>query len=198
MQLQRIVPGELPIGTMQLAKALIGCVLVRDCPDGRAAGRIIEVEAYTPKDPASHAYRGKTPRNAAMFGGPHRAYVYLIYGTSYCVNVTGESAGVGAAVLLRALEPLVGIGIMESRRGTTRVRDLCRGPGRLAQALAIDRSQDGADLLNGTALWLARAQEIPERIGVSTRIGLTKASQRLRRFYEPNNPFVSGPRALSS
>ncbi|MGZ3497133.1 MAG: DNA-3-methyladenine glycosylase [Vulcanimicrobiaceae bacterium] len=197
MKLQRIAPGELPVHTTELAKALIGCVLVRDCPNGRAAGRIVEVEAYTPDDPASHAYRGKTKRNGAMFGEAFHSYVYLIYGTSYCVNVTSETPGIGAAVLVRALEPVEGLGLMEARRGTTRVRDLCRGPGRLCEALEIDRRLDGVNLLSDNRLWLARSSNKQPHVGISTRIGLTKAADLLKRFYEPDNPFVSGPKSLS-
>jgi DNA-3-methyladenine glycosylase len=152
---RRLRSGELPTGTVELAKALIGYVLVRDCPDGRTAGRIVETEAYVLDDPASHAYRGPSRRNASMFLSPFHAYVYKIYGTSFCVNVTSETKGEGAAVLIRALEPLEGLALMEERRRTTRVRDLCRGPGRLCEALSIDLSVDGTDLLSESPLWLA-------------------------------------------
>jgi len=195
--LRRLRARELPAGTVDLAKALIGCVLVRDCPDGRAAGRIVETEAYVIGDPASHAYRGKSRRNASMFLSAHHAYVYKIYGTSWCVNVTSEREDEGAAVLIRALEPLEGLSLMEGRRRTTRVLDLCRGPGRLCQALAIDRDLDGADLLRGRELWLA-APAAQAAIGTSRRIGITKAFTRRLRFYERGNSFVSGPKRLSS
>jgi DNA-3-methyladenine glycosylase len=197
---RRLKADELPAATIDLAKALIGCVLVRDCPDGRTAGRIVETEAYVRDDPASHAYRGPSVRNASMFLGPFHAYVYKIYGTSFCVNVTSETEGEGAAVLVRALEPLEGLGIMEARRGTTRVRDLSRGPGRLCQALAIDLSLDGVHLMRDKRLWLAALQSSGTpvaRVGKSRRIGITKAAERLLRFYEKGNPFVSGPKALS-
>jgi DNA-3-methyladenine glycosylase len=172
-------------------------VLVRDCPDGRTAGRIVETEAYVLDDPASHAYRGETKRNASMFLGPFHAYVYRIYGTSFCVNVTSETKGEGAAVLIRALEPLEGLAAMESRRSTTRVRDLARGPGRLCQAFAIEMDLDGVDLLGDQRLWLAAASPSGLRIGKSRRIGITKAAERILRFYEKGNPFVSGPKSLS-
>ena len=188
----------MPADTAELARALIGCVLVRDCLDGRTSGRIVETEAYVLDDPASHAYRGPSPRNASMFLGPYRAYVYKIYGTSFCVNVTSEKKDEGAAVLIRALEPLEGLGLMEKRRGTTRVRDLARGPGRLCQALGIALEEDGMDLLARSPLWLAApAAAHPPRIGTSVRIGITKAAERRLRFYEKGNPFVSGPRSLS-
>ncbi len=195
---RRLRSGELPVETADLARALIGCALVRDCPDGRTAGRIVETEAYVLGDPASHAFRGPSKRNASMFLAPFHAYVYKIYGTSFCVNVTSETKGQGAAVLIRALEPLEGLGFMEERRGTTRMRDLCRGPGRLCQALSIDLDLDGADLLAGSGLWLAASPATAKRVGTSPRIGITKAADRLLRFYERGNPFVSGPKALSS
>ena len=194
---RRLRDGDLPFATVDLAKALIGCALVRDCPDGRTAGRIVETEAYLLDDPASHAYRGQSARNAAMFLGPFHAYVYRIYGTAFCVNVTSETTGQGAAVLIRALEPLEGLRFMEERRGTTRMRDLARGPGRLCQALAIDLGQDGIDLLRDKTLWLAAGPTSAEALGSSPRIGITKAAERLLRFYERGNPFVSGPKALS-
>ena len=173
-------------------------MLVRDCPDGRTAGRIVETEAYVLDDPASHAYRGETKRNVSMFLPPFHAYVYKIYGTSFCVNVTSETMGQGAAVLLRALEPLEGLRLMEERRSVTRVRNLCRGPGRLCQALAIDFDLDGVSLLDDARLWLAAAPATAVRVGKSRRIGITKAAQRVLRFYERGNPFVSGPKTLSS
>jgi DNA-3-methyladenine glycosylase len=198
---RRLRADELPAATIDLAQALIGCVLVRDCPDGRTAGRIVETEAYVRDDPASHAYRGETARNASMFLEPFHAYVYKIYGTSFCVNVTSETAGEGAAVLVRALEPLEGLGLMEQRRNTTRVRDLARGPGRLCQALDIDLRLDGAHLLDDKRLWLAMPVRTSGNgrlaVGKSRRIGITKAAERLLRFYERGNPFVSGPKALS-
>jgi len=195
---RRLRAAELPNGTIDLAKALIGCVLVRDDAAGRSAGRIVETEAYIIGDPASHAYRGKSRRNASMFLAAHRAYVYKIYGTSFCVNVTSEGEEQGAAVLVRALEPLTGLDLMERRRGTSRALDLCRGPGRLCQALAIDASLDGVDLLRGRELWLAAPALDRRPIGSSRRIGITKAPRRRLRFFERGSPFVSGPKHLSS
>ena len=195
---RRLRHGDLPAGTVDLARSLVGCVLVRDCPDGRAAGRIVETEAYVLDDPASHAYRGKSLRNASMFLNPFHAYIYRIYGTSFCVNVTSEPAGHGAAVLIRALEPVEGLALMERRRATTRVRDLARGPGRLCQALEIDLSLDGLDLIADRRLWLAAGKaSAAGALGTSARIGITKAAERPLRFYERGNPFVSGPKRLS-
>ena len=194
---RRLRAGELPEDTVELARALIGCVLVRTDGTVRTAGKIVETEAYLQRDPASHSFKGRSARNASMFLAPHHAYVYKIYGTSFCINVTSESEGHGAAVLIRALEPLEGLASMEQRRGTTRVIDLCRGPGRLCQALAIDREFDGADLLRGRGLWLAGSALARPAIGASRRIGITKAAHRRLRFFEKGNPFVSGPRHLS-
>jgi DNA-3-methyladenine glycosylase len=197
VKLERLDASELAIATEELARVLIGVVLVRDSVDGRAAGRIVETEAYVIGDPASHAYIGPRPRTASMFLEPFHSYVYLIYGTNFCFNITSEGRGEGAAVLVRALEPFDGIELMQRRRRTDSIRDLCRGPGRLAQALEIDRSLDGRQLLTDPELWLARPVRERAAIGVSRRIGITRAAHRRLRFYERGNPFVSGPRALS-
>ncbi|HEY6325477.1 MAG TPA: DNA-3-methyladenine glycosylase [Candidatus Cybelea sp.] len=197
MTFARLGPACLPVETEALAEALLGCVLVRESGDGVAAGKIVETEAYLPDDPACHAYRGKSLRNATLFGPPHRAYVYQIYGTSFCFNLSSEPDGEGAGVLVRALEPLDGLGLMRARRATALVRDLCRGPGRLCCALAIDRSFDGLDPLTHPRLWLARTLEGRARVGRSRRIGVTKAARRRLRFYEAGNPYVSGPARLS-
>ncbi|HEY4434062.1 MAG TPA: DNA-3-methyladenine glycosylase, partial [Candidatus Cybelea sp.] len=142
MKLVRLGAQDLPVGTKALARALLGCVLVRESEEGTVAGRIVETEAYLPGDPACHAFTGKSPRNATLFGPPHRAYVYQIYGTSFCFNLSSEPDGEGAGVLVRALEPLVGLPLMQQRRSADEIRDLCRGPGRLCQALGIDRAFD--------------------------------------------------------
>jgi DNA-3-methyladenine glycosylase len=195
--LRRLRRSELPIDTVELARFLIGTVLVHDGPDGRVSGRIVETEAYPLGDPASHAYRGRTRRNGAMFLERGLAYVYLIYGTSVCMNVTSEEYGTGAGILVRSLEPLDGIADMERRRGTNSLRDLARGPGRLTQALGIALSDDGADLCAPGPLWLARRAGPDSDVGASVRIGLTRAAADVLRFYERSNPFVSGVRRLS-
>jgi DNA-3-methyladenine glycosylase len=197
MNFTRLKPGDLPIETRELARALLGVVLVRDSDDGITAGRIVETEAYLPGDPACHAYRGKTLRNATLFGPPHRAYVYQIYGTSYCFNLSSERDGEGAGVLVRALEPLEGLPLMERRRANGDPRDLCRGPGRLCRALAIDRSLDGTDLFTHPHLWLAEGNGVGMRVRRSPRIGLSVAAERPLRFYAAGNRYVSGAARLN-
>jgi DNA-3-methyladenine glycosylase len=197
MTFTRLVPAALPVETQELAAALLGCVLVRESDDGMTAGRIVETEAYLPGDPACHAYSGKSPRNATLFGPPHRAYVYQIYGTSFCFNLSSEPDEEGAGVLVRALEPIEGLALMRERRGVQTERDLCRGPGRLCRALEIDRSLDGVDLFADPRLWLADADGAAVRVRRSRRIGLTRAAERRLRFYAAGSPFLSGPARLS-
>jgi len=197
VNLRRLDSDALPVETTALAKALLGCILVRAGEDGTVAGRIVETEAYLPNDPACHAFSGKSSRNATLFGPPHRAYVYQIYGTSFCFNLASEREGEGAGVLVRALEPIDGLAIMARRRGVERARDLCRGPGRLCRALAIDRSFDGTDLFSDPFLWLARDDWAKARVRRSPRIGITRAADRRLRFYLAGSPHVSGPARLS-
>jgi DNA-3-methyladenine glycosylase len=189
--------AELPVETTQLARFLIGKMLVRLLAEGLAAGRIVETEAYDIGDPAGHAYRGVTPRNRALFLERGHAYVYLAYGTSFMLNVSGERSGVGAGVLIRAIEPTDGIMIMQRNRGMERVRDLARGPGRLSAALGIDRRLDGTDLCQVGPIWLGSDGQAPDEIGRSKRIGITRAVDSPLRFYVRGNRFVSGPQALN-
>jgi DNA-3-methyladenine glycosylase len=171
---------------------------VREHAGELLAGRIVETEAYVPSDPASHAFRGLTRRNRVMFGPPFHAYVYFIYGTNWCLNVTSEGEGVGAAVLVRACDPLLGLATMRALRGRPELRDreLARGPGNLCRAFAIGPEFDGADLAAGPLLWIAD-DGVAARVGVSPRIGITKAVAEPMRFYARGNPSVSGRRALS-
>lgn len=194
----RLSRAELPVDTEAMARYLIGKVVVRQLPEGVVSGRIVETEAYVVDDAAGHAYRGMTPRNAALFLEPGHAYVYLAYGLSWMLNVSSEPEGTGAGVLIRALEPLDGIAIMQEHRGTARLRDLARGPGRLAMAMNIDRSLDGVDLCREGALWLAQDDQSPGTIGESVRIGLTKEADRRLRFFVIGSPFVSGSRSLNA
>lgn len=176
-----------------VAPELLGRVLVRTCPDGtRLAARIVEVEAYAPDDPASHSFRGPTERNRTMFGPPGRLYVYFTYGMHHCMNVVTGPPGEGAAVLLRAAEPLEGLARMAAHRGVSEPRLLCSGPARLAQAFGVTREHDGADLVRGPELRLLEGEPVPpERILVTTRIGINHGTERPWRFLVAGDPFVS-------
>jgi DNA-3-methyladenine glycosylase len=169
-----------------VAPALLGHVLVRGQPDGsRAAARIVEVEAYGPDDPASHAFRGMTPRNAVMFGPPGHLYVYFTYGMHFCMNAVTGQAGEGTAVLLRAGEPLEGIEGMRSRRSRERILDLCSGPGRFAQAFAVSLSEDGIDLVESDDLWVERGSR-SEPIASGLRVGVRETTRSWRYWLEGN------------
>jgi DNA-3-methyladenine glycosylase len=189
--------SELPVDTVLLARFLIGKVLIRETPEGALSGRIIETEAYPVGDAAGHAYIGITKRNGALFLSRGHAYVYLAYGVSYLLNVSSEAAGVGAGVLIRALEPLDGIPAMQRNRGLQGLRDLTRGPGRLTAALDIDRRLDGVDLCRKGPLRLARDAYAAPEIGVSRRIGLSREADKPLRFYVRGDPFASGPKELN-
>ena len=192
----RLRRADLPADTATLARFLIGKTLVHDHPAGRMSGRIVETEAYVVGDAAGHAFRGQTPRNRSLFLERGHAYVYFIYGCWHAVNVSGESTGVGAGVLLRALEPLEGVEWMQRHRGVERCVDLARGPGRLATAMDIDRRYDGIDLCRRGPLWLGSATRAVGRIECSARIGISREIERKLRFFERDNAFVSGPRRL--
>jgi DNA-3-methyladenine glycosylase len=194
--LRRLRRTELPVDTVELARYLIGKVAVHDTDGGRLSGRIVETEAYPVGDSAGHAFRGETRRNASLFLGRGHAYVHFVYGSSFMLNVTSEAAGVGAGVLLRALEPLQGIDRMHVFRGVASLLDLARGPGRLAQAMQVNFAQDGLDLCAAGPLWLAKSRWPAGEIGNSVRIGLTRNVDLKLRFYERGNPYVSGPKSL--
>jgi DNA-3-methyladenine glycosylase len=189
--------AELPVDTAELARYLIGKVIVHDTANGRLSGRIVETEAYPVADPAGHAFRGRTPRNSSLFLERGHAYVYLAYGVSFLLNVTSERAGVGAGVLLRSIEPLDGFEHMDSMRQRKHWLDIGRGPGRLTKALKVDLRDDGLDLCSPVSpLWLATTASKSGPIGKSVRIGLTHAAGRLLRFYERGNEHISGPKRL--
>lgn len=194
--IRRLRRSDLPTATVELARYLIGKLLVHDLPVGRLSGRIVETEAYVVGDAAAHAYRGKTPRNQSLFLERGHAYVYFVYGNWFMMNVSSEKEGIGSGVLLRALEPLEGIAQMQRLRATRQLLDLARGPGRLAAAMGITRRLDGVDLCGRGPLWLGAGTQPAGAIGRSVRIGLTKEAHRPLRFYERGNPFVSGPSRL--
>lgn len=196
MRLRRLSRAELPVASAALARFLIGKTLVRIVPGGRMLGRIVETEAYLPHDAACHAFRGMTPRNRVLFMERGHAYVYFIYGNHFMLNVCGEKADIGGGVLLRALEPLQGLGLMSKQRGDVPMRDLARGPGRLAQAFKVDMRLEGVDLCAAGPLWLGTPLQPVGRIGRSVRIGISKDAHRPLRFYERGNACVSGPLAL--
>jgi DNA-3-methyladenine glycosylase len=191
--------------TAGVARALIGATLCRVLPPDQPesseeiAGRIVETEAYLPLvDPACHGYRGPTPRNGAIFGRPGCAYVYFIYGNHYCFNVTTEPAGIGGAVLIRALEPVRGIEAMRRRRpaGTPDAALAC-GPGNLCRALGIDRTCDGADLRSG-ALRIELLDAGAPAISAGPRIGIRAAATWPLRFIDSSSKSVSPYRPLAS
>jgi DNA-3-methyladenine glycosylase len=195
-RIRRLRRSELPEDTIALARFLVGKVLVRDQDGVRTSGRIVETEAYPVGDAAGHAFIGMTAANRSLFLGPGHAYIYFIYGTHYMCNVSAEPQGIGAGVLLRALQPLEGVSLMQQRRGTMRLTELAKGPGRLATAMAIDRRCDGIDLCTAGPLWLGADGQPAAPPANSVRIGLTKEVDRQLRFYEPGSAYVSGPRKL--
>jgi len=185
--------------TVDVARRLIGATLLRRIPLGEPdagellSGRIVETEAYLPLvDPSCHGYRGPTSRTATLFGRPGFAYVYLIYGMHFCLNVTTEPPGIGAAVLIRALEPLSGIEAMRRRRGAlVELKALTCGPGNLCRAMSIDLSCDGLGLQEGDLRIEANSRRAAPEVAVSGRIGLTVAQTWPLRFYDPNSPSIS-------
>jgi DNA-3-methyladenine glycosylase len=173
------------------APALLGCSLVRVLDDGtRLVVRLVETEAYGAADPASHSFGGRTPRTDVMFGPAGRLYVYFTYGMHFCANVVTGRRGEGSAVLLRAAEPLEGIERMAEHRGTSNLRLLCSGPARLCQALAIDRADNGADVVAGERIWLERGAR-PGAISSGPRVGITRAVEQPWRYWATDDPFVS-------
>jgi DNA-3-methyladenine glycosylase len=182
--------------TITVAKDLLGKYLVRRIPKKLLVGRIVEVEAYLgEKDPASHAYRGKTKRNEVMFKEGGHLYVYFTYGMHFCCNVVTEEAGKGRAVLLRAVEPMEGVEVMRKNRGFGSERkdywNLTNGPAKLCEAFGIQREMNGTSLL-GRELFLTDGEEIPKsKIGSSTRIGVKNGAEKKWRFYLKGSPFVS-------
>jgi DNA-3-methyladenine glycosylase len=179
-----------------VARALLGRVLVCDLAATRIRGRIVEVEAYRgARDPASHAFRGRTMRNASMFGPPGHAYVYFTYGMHHCLNVVCEPEGRAAAVLVRALEPLEGERLVVRRRGVDARERWMRGPGCVTRALGLSREHDGLDLLGG-ALWISdeRPRRGAHRVASGPRIGIRSGLSSHWRFWLADHSCVSAPR----
>jgi DNA-3-methyladenine glycosylase len=185
---------------LTVAKELLGKYLVRRGGNTRLLGRIVEVEAYLGEhDPASHAYRGKTRRNAVMFHAGGHLYVYFTYGMHFCSNVVTEREGRGRAVLLRAVEPVAGIRAMKRNRSSRELTNLCSGPAKLCQAFRIGRKDNGVDLC-GRDIWIAEDARNPKKlqVGISRRIGVTDGKQHRWRFYLKNSRFISRARLPKS
>lgn len=176
--------------TVTVARRLIGKVLVHETPEGIIAGMIVETEAYVTGDPACHSFRGKTDRNAVLFGEPGHAYVYFTYGMHFCLNAVTQPEGIGEGVLLRAVEPLEGIKLMSRNRGTDKLHNLCSGPGKLTQAFGINASHRGLDLC-GSDLRIVDGGFDDADIVEAPRIGIRLAADKLWRFYINGSRFVS-------
>jgi DNA-3-methyladenine glycosylase len=192
---RRLARTDLPVDTVKLARYLVGKVIIHDTASGRLSGRIVETEAYPVGDAAGYAFRGMIPRNGSLFLERGHAYVYLVYGVSFLLNVTSERAGVGAGVLLRAVEPLDGIELMDSTLPRKQREDIGREPGRLTTAMQVDLTHDRLDLCSASSpLWLAATARNTGAIGKSVRIGLTHGADSLLRFYERGNEHIRGPK----
>jgi DNA-3-methyladenine glycosylase len=191
--MSRIRRRVLPLDTVALARFLIGKRLVHATPAGRIAGRIVETEAYPPGDPTGYARFGLTTSNAPLFRARGFGYVRMLYGTCLTLDLAAEEEGVGAAVLIRALEPTEGIDLMRRNRPASRLNDLARGPGRGGAALASGRSLTGEDLCTSNRLFLERPRGPEPAIRVTTRIGLSRDQHRRLRFVERGSPFLSVP-----
>jgi DNA-3-methyladenine glycosylase len=174
----------------EVARDLIGCVVRH----GETAGRIVETESYHMEEPACHAFAGITERTRTLYGEPGRAYVYFSYGVHSLLNAVAEEDGVGAAVLIRALEPVDGLELMRRRRGTDRLEDLCSGPGKLTQALGIGLSLNGTSLVDGPIELITREPGSREPgVVAGERIGISKAVELPWRFCDADSPHVSRP-----
>ncbi len=186
--------------TPSVARRLLGQLLVRRVGGRFLTGRVVEVEAYRGRDdPASHAFRGKTPRNRVMFGEAGKAYVYFVYGFHHCLNVKTERRGIGGAILIRALEPLEGIELMRKNRGKEELTELANGPGKLTQALKIDGRLNGEDLVRSERLFLARGNDDAVfEIRDSSRIGIDRGLEFRWRYFIGGNQFVSRAKPRSS
>ena len=172
----------------EVAPELLGKLLVRS--DGRVL-RIVETEAYAPDDPASHTFRGETPRNRVMFGPPGRLYVYFSYGVHWCANLVCGPVGFGSAVLLRAGEPVSGIGLMQAARGRSALKQISNGPGKLAQAMGVDKAFNGMSVTGGDRVVVKDDGFVPDEILACPRIGISKAVDAPLRYVVPNSACLS-------
>lgn len=190
--MQNILPKEFyeKHDTLTLSKLLLGCTLVHESPEGRTAGIIVETEGYLQGDPACHAYRKKSTRNAPMFERPGTCYVYLIYGMHYCVNISSGAKDIGEAVLIRALEPTEGIELMQKRRKTNDLKNLCSGPAKLVQAMGITLDFNFLTL-DSEEFHCLESTNNDFSIVTTTRIGITQGADLPCRFYIEGNKFVS-------
>lgn len=175
--------------TLTVAKALLGMYLVHESPEGKTVGKIVETEAYLWNDPAAHSFSGKTQRNAPMFSEAGRAYIYFTYGMHFCFNVVTAKEGIGEAVLIRALEPIEGIDLMQQRRNQNEIYQLCNGPAKLVQAMAISKEYNNHFLLDKPLYLQERKGKVD--IVSTPRIGISKAKDKRWRFLMKENPFVS-------
>ena len=175
---------------LEVARDLVGCVITH----GETAGVIVETEAYHESEPACHAFVGLTPRTATLFGPPGRAYIYRSYGVHALLNAVSEPVGVGAAALIRSLQPLAGVDLMRARRGLERERDLCSGPGKLTQALGIELDLNGSDLGHGPIVFSRRPAAWRDvQVVCDGRIGITRAVELPWRFTAAGSRFLSRP-----
>jgi len=205
------MPGEkLPLSffsdydTRTLAQKLLGCELVHESPDGLTSGIIVETEAYLQDDPACHAFNRRTARTEPMYDIAGTVYVYLIYGMYQCFNIVSNAEGIGEAVLIRALQPTAGIDLMEMRRlirpgktpiisttGKVALKELCRGPGKLVQAMGIERDRHNGTSLSGNTLYVRPQVTAPEAVISGPRIGINVGRELPYRYYIKDNIFVS-------
>lgn len=176
--------------TIRIAQSLLGMYLVHESSEGKTVGKIVETEAYLSNDPAAHSYRGKTKRNAPMFGKPGSSYVYFTYGMHYCFNVVTEKEGVGEAVLIRALEPIEGIELMKQRRKQNDISQLCNGPAKLVQAMGITKEHNSISLKQKPLYIEERKKELFS-LCKRPRIGISLAKTKLFRFYIKGNSYIS-------
>jgi DNA-3-methyladenine glycosylase len=180
----------LDVPTENAARRLLGCELLRDIDGQEVRVRIVETEAYDQTDEASHTFKGRTKRNDAMFKAAGHMYVYFTYGMHYCCNIVCGKDGYGSGVLIRAVEPLSGLDVIERRRGMTGV-NVTNGPGKICQALGIDLTLSGHDLSQPPMRLIKKPALSDDEVTIGARIGISKAVHELRRFYVTSSPFVS-------